>query len=100
MNNYSFNNLPAHYNRTVYNAFINTNVKPINEKERIFSTMDFFPTTLASLGVYIDGDRLGLGTNLFSDKHTLLEEYNYSYVNTELNKNSRFYNNCFINNDC
>mgnify|MGYP002538828124 CR=1 FL=1 len=86
MNNYSFNNLPAHYNRTVYNAFINTNVKPINEKERIFSTMDFFPTTLASLGVYIDGDRLGLGTNLFSDKHTLLEEYNYSYVNTELNK--------------
>lgn len=50
--------------------------------------------------VYIDGGRLGLGTNLFSDKHTLLEEYNYSYVNTELNKNSRFYNNCFINNDC
>lgn len=100
MNNYSFNNLPAHYNRTVYNAFINTNVKPINEKERIFSTMDFFPTTLASLGVYIDGDRLGLGTNLFSDKHTLLEEYNYSYVNTELNKNSRFYDNCFINKDC
>ena len=35
--------------------------------------MDMFPTTLASLGAVIDGDRLGLGTNLFSDKPTLAE---------------------------
>ena len=100
MNNYSFNNLPVGFNRSVYNAFINSQVKPITEKDRTFSTMDFFPTTLVALGVQIKGNRLGLGTNLFSDKKTLLEEYDYTYVSEELNKNSKFYNKCFINNLC
>lgn len=36
--------------------------------------MDLFPTMLASLGVQIEGNRLGLGTNLFSDKKTLMKE--------------------------
>ena len=33
-----------------------------------------FPTLLASIGVKIEGDRLGLGTNLFSGKPTLFEQ--------------------------
>ena len=33
------------------------------------------------LGVQIDGDRLGLGTNLFSGTKTLLEEFGNSKVN-------------------
>ena len=38
--------------------------------------MDMFPTTLASLGAVIDGDRV-IGTNLFSDKPTLAEELGF-----------------------
>lgn len=44
------------------------------------------------MGVSIEGDRLGLGTNLFSDKQTLTEEYGYAYVNREFQKYSLFYN--------
>jgi phosphoglycerol transferase len=54
--------------------------------------MDFFPTILASIGVSIEGDRLGLGTNLFSERKTLLEEYGYNYLYQELRKKSNFYN--------
>ena len=42
--------------------------------------MDMFPTTLAVLGVDIDGDRLGLGANLYADKETLAEKYGYEYI--------------------
>lgn len=51
-----------------------------------------FPTTLASLGVEIEGNRLGLGTNLFSNEKTLIEKYGIKYVNKELAYNSSFYN--------
>ena len=78
--------------RKVYNVFINSAIKPYKEKNRLFSTFDIFPTTLAALGVQIQGDRLGLGTNLFSDKQTLLEQYDYEYVSEELRKKSNFYN--------
>lgn len=81
------------YQRTVFNTFINSKIDTEYNKNRIFSTLDFFPTTLASLGVKIEGDRLGLGTNLFSGKKTLLEEYGYDYVNKEVLKRSEFYNN-------
>lgn len=79
-------------NRGVYNAFINTDVIPIEDKNRQFCTMDFFPTTLASLGVEIEGDRLGLGTNLFAEKATLMEEVGHQYMDSELRKYSKFYN--------
>ena len=45
------------------------------KKARIYSEMDLFPTTIASLGFKIEGNRLGLGTNLFSKEETLLEKY-------------------------
>ena len=60
---------------------------PPNAKYREFATIDNFPTTLAALGVKIEGDRLGLGTNLFSD-HTLIERDGLDYVNEELQKAS------------
>lgn len=99
MNNYSFDNI-ENSERTVYNAFINSSVSSNNTKNRLFSTYDYFPTTLAALGASIEGDRLGLGTNLFSDKNTILEDYGYGYVDNELGKNSRYYNKCFINDKC
>ncbi|MBQ8618524.1 MAG: LTA synthase family protein [Clostridia bacterium] len=77
--------------RYVYNAFVNSAVEPVKENGRLFTTMDFFPTTLASLGVSIEGERLGLGTNLFSDRETLSEQYGEDYLNQEMGKKSLFY---------
>ena len=55
--------------------------------------MDLYPTTLAALGATIEGNRLALGTNLFSDEQTLIEKYGLEYVNNELMKVSKFYDN-------
>ncbi len=55
--------------------------------------MDMFPTTLAALGVEIKGDRLALGTNLFSGRNTLLEDMGFEKLEAELSKRSIFYNN-------
>ena len=99
MNNYSFNNI-GNYERNVYNTFINSAVSTDKTYNRTFSTMDYFPTTLAALGATIEGDRLGLGTNLFSDKKTLLEEDGRYEVGVELSMNSKYYNECFVDNEC
>ena len=40
----------------------------------------------------IDGNRLGLGTNLFSGEKTLAEKYGYDKIDTEFAKKSTFYN--------
>lgn len=80
------------YVRTTYNVFINSAISTENTKNRIFSTMDLFPKTLASLGANINGNRLSLGTNLFSDTPTLLEQYGIEYVMNGLNSRSNKYN--------
>lgn len=87
-------NLDDDYKRTVYNVIINPGCSYKKEvtRKRNFSTMDMFPTTLAALGVQIDGNRLGLGTNLFSGEKTLPEKYGVKYLNTELKKNDKEYN--------
>lgn len=81
-----------HIGRYAYNAFINSAVEPARTQNRLFTTLDFFPTTLASLGVTIEGDRLGLGTDLFSGTQTLCEQYGEELVLSELEKSSVFYN--------
>lgn len=78
--------------RKVYNVLINSTIQPIQKNNRQFSTMDMFPTILAGIGVKINGDRLGLGTNLFSAERTLPEKYGYDYIFQELKKKSNFYN--------
>ena len=88
-----YSSLPEGYQRTVYNTFINSCVTSENTKNRLFSTLDMYPTTLAALGATIEGDKLGLGTNLFSNKETLIEKYGYDYFDKELKKRSIFYDN-------
>lgn len=79
------------YGRKVYTAYINPAVQAEDpDWRREYTTFDAFPTTLASLGVEIDGERLGLGTNLFSDKMTLSELYGTDRVDSELEKKSKF----------
>ena len=77
------------YERKTFCVILNA-VPAEPAEERYFSTFDLFPTTLAALGWTIEGDRLGLGTNLYSDTKTLVEEYGTNYVNGELKKNSDF----------
>ena len=48
------------------------------------------PTTLAAMGVEIEGDRLGLGTNLYGTKDTLLETYGMEEFSDLLSKKSSF----------
>lgn len=80
------------YTRTIYNCFVNAPVAPIRTQNRQFGTFDLFPTTLAALGVRIEGDRLALGTDLFSPTPTLTERYGFETLDEELQKGSDFYN--------
>ncbi|MBR1906428.1 MAG: sulfatase-like hydrolase/transferase [Clostridiales bacterium] len=84
--------IDAQYDRRTFTAIINSAVKPEENKAREYNTLDLFPTTLAAMGCKIEGDRLGLGTNLYSSKKTLIEEFGEGYVNGELAKNSEFMN--------
>lgn len=99
MNNYSFDNI-RYYDRSIYNTFINSAVNTDCEKGRIFNTFDIYPTVLASLGANIDGNKLALGTNLFSCDATLSEIYDYAFINKELSKNSEYYIKCINSNMC
>ena len=76
---------------TVYNCIINAAKNPINTKKREYTSFDIFPTTLAALGFSIDGDKLGLGTNLFSSKDTLVEQIGLDNLNNEISKYSDYY---------
>ena len=80
------------YDKKVVNVIVNPANQPENT-QRTYSTMDLYPTTLGALGANIDGNRLALGTNLFSDEKTLIEKYGVEYINNELKKISRYYNN-------
>lgn len=84
-------NVSPDYTRKVYTCYMNSAVEPMMPDERrLYSTLDDFPTTLAAMGAYIEGDRLGLGTNLFSSKKTLTEELGVSEETIELSRKSKF----------
>lgn len=80
----------GNYERRVYTTIINSAVEYTGSARREYSTFDMFPTTLAALGVKIPGNRLGLGTNLYSAASTLVERDGLSFMNAELKKRSLF----------
>lgn len=89
-----------YYDRRIYNAIINSSVETGNFKNRMFIAFDMYPTTLASIGAEIPGERLGLGTNLFSEVPTIMEEYRYDIekYNSEILKHSSYYDKKLIYN--
>ena len=89
-----FKNVSKDYERTTYNVFINTEFTKdtLKTTNRKFTQLDMLPTTISVVGGKIKGDRLGLGTNLFSNKKTIIEKYGYKKVKKELNKKSNYYN--------
>ncbi len=91
-------NVDPEYEQHVYNAIINSGATydVENYKNRAFCGMDMFPTTLAALGCDIPGNRLGLGTNLFSARPTLIESMGYEEFNRQISRKSDFYLNNFI----
>ena len=93
-----FEDFDPNYLRTQFNLILNpapnvSNTPAERFKNRQYSNFDMFPTILASMGVEIKGNRLGIGTNLFSDEPTVYEEYGFDFVNNELEKKSDFMNN-------
>ncbi len=88
-------NVESGYVRHGYNCFINAVPTAKHTTDRVFSALDMFPTTLAAMGCTIEGDQLGFGVNLFSDRQTLLEEFGYSAFCTELNKRTEYYENFY-----
>lgn len=77
--------------RFVYNCFINSGKDNSNCKNRKFNSLDIFPTILSAMNFDIIGNKLGLGTNLYSNENTLEEEFGYDFINDELSKYSNYY---------
>ncbi len=94
-NGYFQRNVDGRYNRMVYHCILNSAVTAGNTKNREYCGVDLFPTTLAAMGCNIEGDRLGLGVNLFSDLPTLSERWGYGRFNSELAKASDYYSRNF-----
>ncbi len=85
------NSVSSDYIRKTYTTIINSAKENKNPSiPRVYTTMDLFPTTLAALGASIEGDKLGLGTNLYAGCQTLVEEYGYKTLNEHLKLHSDF----------
>lgn len=90
------------YDRPIYNCIINSAVEPYAKTtNRTFTSLDMFPTVLAAMGFEIEGERLGLGTNLFSSVPTLCEKKGggregYDWFDTEVQKKSNYYVKNFV----
>lgn len=94
-----FKDFNPNYHRTIFNVLLNSAVTTQHTKHRQFSPVDFYPTIVASLGIEIEGNRLGLGTNLFSNEKTLIERDTLQQFNKELRAKSLFYNSQFLSTD-
>ncbi len=92
--------LPPKRERFVYNAILNSRVKPEQPPEtRMFATIDFCPTILESLGAVLPGHRLGLGTSLFSKDQTLVERDGVVQYEKEIARFSPMYNSLIYGSD-
>ena len=91
-----FKEFDPSYHRTIFNLILNAPITTDNVKNREFAPFDMFPTILASMDVQFEGDKLGLGTNLFSDKKTLIEEEGLESLQDGLERNSNYFNDKFI----
>ena len=96
-NGYFQRNVDDRYDRMVYNCILNSPVTATHIKNRDYCAVDLFPTTLAAMGCTIEGDRLGLGVNLFSNRPTLSEKLGFNRFNGELGLASEYYTEHFHN---
>lgn len=84
--------------RPVFNCIINSvcaDEAKGHDKNRTFTSMDMFPTLLASMGFTFNGDRLGVGTNLYSSSKTLAEEMGIQALDFAVGSGAKFYSENF-----
>lgn len=88
-----FKDWDPNYERTTFNTFLNATFPENNfkVKNRQYASYDYFPTILASLGVKIQGNKLGMGTNLASNEKTLIERDGKETVDKKTSLYSKFY---------
>ena len=91
-----FKNFDPNYKRDIFNLIINPAKEPEKVQNRKFAPLDMFPTILSSMGVEIKGNRLGLGTDLFSETPTLIERDGIDKFDHEISVNSNYYNKQFV----
>lgn len=86
------------YDRRIYNCFVNTDrtCDKAVMKNRLFCSMDFFPTILSAMSVNIEGNRLGLGVDLFSGEQTLYEKFGQKEFDGLLAGYSKYYMEYFV----
>lgn len=77
--------------RSVFNVIINSERVARNNKNRIATSFDMFPTVLYALGFEWNGDGLGLGVNLYSGEKTLAESLGLDRLNGEIYRKSTYY---------
>ena len=95
-NTYISKNVESDYVRSQYNCFINAAATPVTTQNRASTVFDMYPTTLAAMGCTVEGDRLGLGTNLFSNYRTVLEIFgSRELLSHHLAQNSVYYTEIF-----
>jgi phosphoglycerol transferase len=89
--------IPSEMQRTIFNAFINTDLDPSAlDLNRPCTTLDLAPTILEALGFTLPQRQFGLGTSLFSDQPTLRESYGENFLNEELAKKSPLYDSFYF----
>ena len=89
----TFNELIVGYDRKVYYTIIYPMRGLSKTENRQLCAFDFLPTTVTSLGIEYDGNRLGLGTDLFSDEKTLIEKYGEEAFFAKVKERSEYYEN-------
>ncbi|EAY15034.1 hypothetical protein TVAG_019340 [Trichomonas vaginalis G3] len=83
------------YKRSTYNVWINSAVKPKIQTGRMYSNFDIQPSIYAAAGFKVKGDRIALGTNLFSDKETLMEKLGFDKFEDEIEDTPKWYHSVY-----
>ncbi|EAY20415.1 Sulfatase family protein [Trichomonas vaginalis G3] len=81
----------AGVDRRTYNLIINSDFVPLNRTGRSFTNLDIYPTALGALGAKVYGEQIGLGTNMFSNRETMEEEFGLGPLENEFGGLISFY---------
>lgn len=90
--------VPEGYERKTFFTVIN-GPEYTQDAVREYATLDIYPTIVESLDADVEGDRLGLGTSLYSSVPTLVEELGYEEFNSQLSQKSEYYDSVIMNGD-
>ncbi|EAX98871.1 hypothetical protein TVAG_146080 [Trichomonas vaginalis G3] len=77
--------------RSTYDVFINSRKKPINMKNRQFTTFDYYPTILTAIGAEYKGNAAGIGRDLFSKAKTVSEQIGFDNLRSKIKHQSKWY---------